>query len=154
MGLKRRHLYLPSLLLMVSLLFTGIIFDFDYFKQIDVQLHDTYFLILPVNLSMAAWIILVFIAYTIKVFKEYFSNRISLIILLIANSLIFVITLAITYMIYVFFGLEVMADLFKYSSQSEILHQQEIRTMSICFLFLFLILSIEVILIRKIIWLK
>ena len=149
--MKNKEIYWSVGTFLTTILVTGLIFDFNYFDEVDVQLHDTYIVVLPFYFSLIFWIVLTFLIFLIRGFKNRFLNKVSTWILLVANSLMIVFTSMIAYAVYAFFSLDVLADLFKESKRIDVISEQFNIATTICFVLIVLFSIGEVFLIRRLI---
>jgi hypothetical protein len=130
--MNKKEIYRIFGVLLVSFLCTGLIFNFDFTTEANIQLHDTYFVLIPWHLTLIVWIIVIFIIYVIRVVIEKFKNRLAIWILLFVNSVMTGLIVLIAYVAYSFFTADALADLFRDSKRIEIISEQFYWTMATC----------------------
>jgi hypothetical protein len=138
--MKNRVIYWPLYTLVGTFLIVGLLFKFNYFREVEIQLHDTYLVVLPLHFGVLFWVLITFVLFLVRGLKSKFSDKTGTWILLIFNSLILVLMLLITYTMYVFLGAYAVIDLS--------------RTLIICAVLILLILAGEFFLIRRLVRLK
>lgn len=92
----------------VAFLLTGFFFSFRYLEEVDIQLHDLYVIVLPLNVSLFLCVLINFFVFIFKGFLNKFSKSMTLWILIICNSLLLALVLyAFTiYSFFIEFGVE------------------------------------------------
>lgn len=147
--MKDRVVYWPLYTLLVTFLITGLLFKFNYFHEVDIQLHDTYLVVWPLHFGVLFWILITFMIFLARGLKRKFSDKTSTWILLIFNSLLLVLLLLITYTIYAFLGSYTTVDLFRSQEVVDKIPRTLSKVLNVCAGVVTLILSGELFLIRR-----
>jgi hypothetical protein len=116
---KYREIYWLSGILVISILLTGFFCRFNYTREVEVQLHDTYIIVLPLHFVLVLWSILAFIIYLIRGIRGRFSSTVSTWIFLVTNTFMTLLTGFITYMAFAFLALDGLLDLFRETKQAD-----------------------------------
>jgi hypothetical protein len=149
-----RELYWVIWTLLTSIILTGLFFGFNFVDNAEVQLHDTYIIVLPVYFSLALWIILTFIIFLIVGIRNRFVRIAGTWILLVTNSIIAVLMMLLTYRVYAFFIVDILFDVFRETSRIDAIWGRFNLFISTCLLLTILFLVGEFLLIRRLVKLK
>jgi hypothetical protein len=140
--------------LLIAALLTGLLFDFNYMEYVDIQLHDTYFVVLPVYCGLALWLILTFVVFLIVGMRARFAKILSTWILLLTNSLLIILTSLLTYWVYAIFILDLSIDIFRETKRVDVVSQQFNQIIAACVVLIILLLAGEFFLIRRLVRLR
>ena len=139
---------------LTAVLITGLFFNFNYTDNVDIQLHDAYIVVLPIYVGFVLWIILTFIVFLITGLKTRFAKVVSTWILLLANSLLTILTLLLSYWTYAFFIWDLFFDMFRETKKVDVISQQFNQIMTTCVVLIILFLAAEFFLIRRVVRLR
>jgi hypothetical protein len=146
-----KEVYRITCTFLISIILTVFIFGFKFFEAVDVQLHDTYLVFVPVYFGLLAWIIFTFIAYLIWGLKNRFSKITSTLILLLTNSILAVLAILFAYWFYVFFISDMLFDIFRQTKRVDIISQQFYVSIATSIVLAVLFLAGEFFLIKRLI---
>ncbi|GJM62660.1 hypothetical protein PEDI_32120 [Persicobacter diffluens] len=135
---------------LICLLTTGLINNFNFLTEQDINLHDSYVSVATWQLAIISFIITEFIVFAFLTFKSRFQNRGTMLILLIHNTLIICSTIYVLYVIYVVMTADALVELFR-TNKSEHLMIENLKGVLIAFTFILLpFLIVEILLIRRV----
>jgi len=117
--MKRRITYLIVLPFLGAILVAGLVCHFNFIDPVVVQLHDLHFIIFPSYVGLIFWIGLTYAVFLFTGLKNGFRDRTDTRILLVANTLMILLIFLISFMTYIFFSSEALADLFRESDHSD-----------------------------------
>ena len=107
-------------------------FSFNYLEEVEIQLHDSYFLAPPLYFALLFWIVLTFLIFLIRGFRNKFLNLFSTWILLASNTFLIAIVLVVAYVVFVFFNTDALMDLFRASKRIDTISDQFNKGMMTC----------------------
>jgi hypothetical protein len=146
---RRGEIFWLTGTLFTVLLTTGLLFNFSYFDEIDLQFHDTSIAIQPVYLVFILLVIFIYAIFLIKESFAKFSNVGGLWILLISNSILIATAFYIGYVMYAVFLVSSLVELFKQAGETDVALKSFYNAMLVCGFFFLGFTFIEYHLIRK-----
>lgn len=154
MKLRKSEAYLYFGSLIISVVFVGLFFNFQFLKGFDLQLHDGYLTLFPWQVLVIISIIFPFLVFLIKGLKSGFKRREAVWVLVVHNTLIIGLVLIVFQLIYSFYAVEAFINFLKQENQDELLSKQLYFFYATFFVVVFLLGIAEFFLIRRIIQLK
>ena len=129
---------------------TGIVTNFNFLAELDINLHDSYISVATWQLTGLIFTITAFLIFIILSIRSRFRNLGGIWILLLHNTLIIGTTLYILYVIYAVMTVDAFAELFR-TNKSEQLMIEHLNEVLISFSFILLpFITAEILLIRRI----
>jgi len=145
--MKNKELQWCLIALLISLVLTGFVFDFNFFRKTNIRFpSNSDFLVYPIQFAFVLFVILLFVIFLKRELGSGFTNIIGMWILLLSNSFLIIFLIFMSYVAYVLFIINLVFDLFTFKNT-----RQFDKEMLVCGILLVLFISAEFVLIKKLI---